>query len=364
MYATDIELFVRALSLPDAWHSRGWLRWDLLSFLLVGRTLRASSLPQTTTRFSTTLSLLYSALFSKTSRINQIMHNAHRFRSVKVSVVDVLIPFCAMLLSNLVVLVCWTAIDPVKFVRTLDPESDRWDRAVSSTGRCQSSADSGAVPYLVCLAAINLGAVALANIQAYKGRNISDDLSESKYIGLIMMCLLQTCLTGFPVLFLVYKDPIYNYVVVCMICFLTCMAILSLTFIPKIMLWRHWSSPGAMSRNATTNDRRAGSTILRAGPAISGVSMDSRAAPGMSTDFRAAPRYTTSSKDDMSEQSQSQPSNVRTPTSGTELPTCTSLSEDGPGGDIESPGLGNENSVGSSNPPSNGSLSNLAFADT
>jgi hypothetical protein len=63
----------------------------------------------------------------------------------------------------------------------------------------------GAMPYLVCMAPVNLFAVLLANCQAYRARNIKTKYSESRYIGLIMMCLLQSWLTGIPVLGLVYK---------------------------------------------------------------------------------------------------------------------------------------------------------------
>ena len=144
--------------------------------------------------------------------------------------------------ANVGILLCWTLLAPIRYVRTFDDGTDIWNRHVSSTGRCRSKSDHGAAPYLVCLAAVNLGAVVLANIQAYEGRNLSGDLSESRYIGLIMMCLLQTWLTGGPVLFLVYDNPVSNYVVVSMICFLTCTAILALIFFPKIMHWKKWKA--------------------------------------------------------------------------------------------------------------------------
>ena len=212
------------------------------------------------------------ALYSKTSRINQIMQNAIRFKTVKVSEKDVLVPFFVLLIANVGVLLCWTLLDPLRFVRTVDEGTDAFNRAVSSTGRCVSDAEYGAAPYLACLSAINLGAVVLANIQAWRARDLSDDLSESKYIGLIMMCLLQTWITGVPVIFLVHEDPRAYYVVVSMIIFLTCTAVLSLTFLPKIKRWQSWKS-GAMSRSsrgATSSDLKFGDSVLR-GSRVSGL---------------------------------------------------------------------------------------------
>jgi hypothetical protein len=199
------------------------------------------------------------------------MKNAIHFKTVKVSEKDVLIPFFVLLTANVGILLCWTILDPLSYIRTNDEGTDAFNRAVSSTGRCVSDGDHGAAPYLACLAIINLGAVILANIQAYKARNLSDDLSESKYIGLIMICLLQTWLTGGPVLFLVYDNPVSHYVVVSMITFLTCMAVLSLIFVPKILLWKDWKS-GSLGRqsNTGTGGQRFGDSILR-GNNLSGM---------------------------------------------------------------------------------------------
>jgi hypothetical protein len=209
------------------------------------------------------------ALYSKTSRINQIMKNAVQFKTVTVSERDVLVPFFVLLSANVGILLCWTLLNPLSYVRSFDEGTDAFNRAVSSTGRCVSDAENGAAPYLACLAAVNLGAVVLANIQAYKARNLSDDLSESKYIGIIMICLLQTWLTGGPVLFLVYDHPVSLYVVVSMITFLTCMAVLFLIFIPKILLWKEWKS-GTINGEYSKGGQKLGDSVLR-GSRVSGI---------------------------------------------------------------------------------------------
>lgn len=138
--------------------------------------------------------------------------------------------------ANVIVLICWTVISPLKFVRMADEGTDLWGREFSSTGRCASgSLDSGdSVVYLVLLGLINISAVIFANVQAYSARNIHTEYSESRYIALIMLFLLQAWLTGLPVLALVYDSPQANYVVVSVLVFLTSMAILLLIFLPKI----------------------------------------------------------------------------------------------------------------------------------
>ena len=45
---------------------------------------------------------------------------------------------------------------------------------------------------------VNISALVLANIQAYKARNISDHLSESKYIGIASFSMFQMFIIGVP----------------------------------------------------------------------------------------------------------------------------------------------------------------------
>ena len=174
------------------------------------------------------------ALSSKTWRINKLFQHARRFQRLELRERDVLIPFLFLTTCNVIVLLCWTIMSPLHFIRTVDAGTDRWNRVVSSTGSCSSEEQGGAIPYLVLLAMINMGAVVFANAQAYRARSIHTEYSESRYIALIMMCMLQSWLTGLPVLGLVYDTPRANYVVITFIVFLTCMAILLLMFVPKI----------------------------------------------------------------------------------------------------------------------------------
>merc|ERR1712176_1077280 len=60
----------------------------------------------------------FSALLSKTLRINRILNNAKKFQRVKVSVRDVMAPFLILSGSNFIVLICVTLIRPLKYVRT------------------------------------------------------------------------------------------------------------------------------------------------------------------------------------------------------------------------------------------------------
>ena len=69
-------------------------------------------------------SVIFSALFSKTWRINRIFHNRNSYERIKVSERDVLGPFTIILTLNITVLICWTVIDPLTYIREFEDGTD------------------------------------------------------------------------------------------------------------------------------------------------------------------------------------------------------------------------------------------------
>lgn len=183
---------------------------------------------------------VFSALFSKTWRINKIWHNPIGFNRVTVTARDVMGPFFALLLTNIITLSLMTALAPLEFVRQPHAGTDDWNRVISTYGTCKSTTAhwGGAIPYYVALLVINMSALIFANIQAYEARSIQSEFSESHYIAIAMASMLQTFLIAGPILFLVVDIPETSYILkVCMI-FIICAIILLCVFIPKIVSLR------------------------------------------------------------------------------------------------------------------------------
>ena len=185
----------------------------------------------------------FSALFSKTWRINRIFQAKNRFVKVQVTERDVLVPFALLVFLNVLVLSLWTTLAPLHYVRKFHPGTDDWNRFISSYGLCSAVTNrmGGAVPYLISLGVINFGVIIMANIQAYRARSIQSEFSESKYIALVMASFLQSACIGGPILFLVQDNPQAFYLVMVFMVFLTCMSILLLIFIPKVRFVRMYS---------------------------------------------------------------------------------------------------------------------------
>jgi len=185
------------------------------------------------------LTITFSALFSKTIRINRIMSETRQCHRVKVSATDVMLPFAVLLTLNVMILVLWSILDPLTYVRTDYPGKDGWQRTISTYGACRCEHPWA---YLTPLALINLGLLIMANWQAYKSRQIRSEFSESKYIALCMASLLEALLIGIPILFVVRSSPQAFYLTISFMLFVICMGVLMLIFIPKMVVAGEYSS--------------------------------------------------------------------------------------------------------------------------
>ncbi|KAG7362299.1 7 transmembrane sweet-taste receptor of 3 GCPR-domain containing protein [Nitzschia inconspicua] len=180
----------------------------------------------------------FSALFSKTWRVNKFFHTKSQFGRLKISEFDVLLPFFVLLSLNFIVLICWTVIDPLTYERKFLPGTDYWNRELASVGRCQSEHPTA---YLVPLACVNFLSLVIAAWQAWQARDIQDEFSEGKYIGLSIFSMCQAFLTGIPIIAVVKDIPEAFYLVTVFLLFMLCIVVLSLVFMPKILIQYKYS---------------------------------------------------------------------------------------------------------------------------
>ena len=184
------------------------------------------------------LTITFSALFSKTQRINRIVAETQQCNRVKVSPIDVLLPFVVVFTLNVVVLVLWTVVDPLIYLRIDNPGKDGWQRTISTYGACRCEQ-----PWVFMgpLVLINLGLLLMANWQAYKSRKIRSEFSESVYIALCMAALLEALMIGLPILLVVRNSPQAFYLTMSFMLFVICMGVLLLIFIHKMVVEAEYS---------------------------------------------------------------------------------------------------------------------------
>lgn len=226
----------------------------------------------------------FSALLSKTIRINRILEETRAFHRVTVSPIDVLAPFSILLTLNGIILTLWSVLDPLMYVRSDNKGLDGWGRVISTYGRCECD---NAWRFVAPLCFINICTLILANWQAYRSRKIKSEFAESKYIAMCMLLLLEALLLGVPVFLVVQDDsPEALYLTVCLMIFVVCMGVLLLIFLPKMVLAADYSQRSEVEQRRLLLSHIRESAVAAAeaaAAAASGTESTPKGKPGSST---------------------------------------------------------------------------------
>jgi len=175
--------------------------------------------------------ITFSALFSKIYRINKLFTDASVFRRVKITAWDVMPPFCILLTLTLIFLSVWSFVDPMYWIRQ---DTIGSIDGLSTFGSCRLGSKGVSKVMLWCLIVLALACVILACFAAWHGRNISVEYSESRYVTVIVIAMLQAFPLGIPLIFLSHQSPIQKYFVEVAIIFVLTLTVLLLIFGPKI----------------------------------------------------------------------------------------------------------------------------------
>jgi len=220
-------------------------------------------------------SVSFSSLLAKTIRINRLFGAATKFARITVTVKDVMKPFVAFTSVNVVLLLIWTLVNPLVFVR-------HEISITSSFGICEPKYKSGVrlIP-IVLFGVLNCCTLVVANIQAYRARRISDEYSESKFVFISLVSILQAVVLGAPVAFITVEHPRIFTCVVSSFVFIITTTLLLLIFVPKILLLRK-----KIKEKKAQEEKRTATTGDGAGAAATTRSKDSNAM-GYAVGFRA-----------------------------------------------------------------------------
>ena len=123
----------------------------------------------------------------------------------------------------------WNLVDPLVWVRT-EPND-----AHESQGYCQGNNGSHVI-FEGLIGVVNLVALVMANVQAYRARNICSEFSDSFSVMMTMLSLLQALIIGIPILILVQDNHVATYFIWSGLIFVITTAVLGLMFVPKIIL--------------------------------------------------------------------------------------------------------------------------------
>jgi gamma-aminobutyric acid type B receptor len=185
--------------------------------------------------FSIGFSMTFAALFSKTWRIHIVHTNARSFRRVTTRARDVLLPFAILMAVNMIILVTWTIVAPLRWERVI-VEEDMFGRPVESRGTCVhavNNRESAETTFLYLLAAVNVTALLFSNYQSYRARNLPNEFNETFYLAMTNLIILEGLVIGVPILFVVGDDPAAFMLIRSLLVSIICLAMLVPMFLPK-----------------------------------------------------------------------------------------------------------------------------------
>mmetsp|Transcript_7169 Transcript_7169/g.17470 ORF Transcript_7169/g.17470 Transcript_7169/m.17470 type:complete len:1075 (-) Transcript_7169:74-3298(-) len=179
--------------------------------------------------------ITFSALFSKIYRINKLIKSSSNFRRVTITVWDVMPTFCILLTLTLIFLSVWTFADPMYWIRR---EVDGSTDDLSTFGSCELGRTKISIVMLSCLSFLAFACVVLACAAAWHGRNVNVEYSESRYVTMIIIAMLQAFPIGIPLIIISSSNPTATYFVKVAIIFVLTITVLLLIFVPKILFLR------------------------------------------------------------------------------------------------------------------------------
>lgn len=175
----------------------------------------------------------FSALFTKTWRLNKLFRSSRNFQRIVIRPKDVIIPFLVLMIANFAIMLAFTLHAPLVWERQLVANYDKYGRSVESVGWCVPSNTRNTTIYLVFVVAINISVLLFANYQAYIARDLPSEFSESTFIAVAMGSLLEVFILGIPVLFVSSSDPSMSFLIRSILAAVTSLSALLPIFLPK-----------------------------------------------------------------------------------------------------------------------------------
>lgn len=153
-----------------------------------------------------------------------------------------MLPFVLIILSSVIILSVWTAIDPLVWVRMpltgFDDEGKKNpDEPLTTYGHC-NSVNSGILPYVVPLLVLFAVVMGVTARFSWKLKGTSTDFNDSKLTFVAIFTHIETSLVGIPLLIItnsVSKDG--YYLMGAVLAFVFPVSMISLVIWPKIYLY-------------------------------------------------------------------------------------------------------------------------------
>jgi len=180
--------------------------------------------------FSLGFSIIFSALFAKIWRVRKVLKAAEQFRSKVVKPKDVALVMVCVVAIQVIILLCWQLIDPMRWQREiLDTDDNGF--STQSVGYCKSES---MLLFLGPLLAIDGLMLCYALHLCFVTRNVPSDLQEGHWITGAVLSIVQILIISIPILIITENNNDAFYFVRAAIIFLMSSTVTALIFFPKM----------------------------------------------------------------------------------------------------------------------------------
>jgi hypothetical protein len=186
----------------------------------------------------TGVAIVFSALFTKTWRINKVMLGGNSLRRTKVRAQDVLLPLGSFLSLNVAILIAWTAVAPLTWKEQLYKDGVPGQPYRGTCYQLDRESDpmfEAKTKFASTLLVINIVALILTNYQVWRARRLPSLFNETFYIGITNVVLFECVFAGVPILLASRDDASIFVGIRCAIESATCLGILLPAFLPKFI---------------------------------------------------------------------------------------------------------------------------------
>jgi hypothetical protein len=180
------------------------------------------------------VNIITGALLAKVMALNTAYVNPE-LESINVSPWMILRTCLSLVLLNSLVLLLWTLMSPMEWVREETSARDLYSRSTGSFGYCESSND---VPFIAALSVLNAGAVILASLGAFRSRHLETEFGDSRYVGICLAVILHVWCLCVPIALVVNDNSEGIFWIATATVFVAAQAVLMLVYVPKMLaLW-------------------------------------------------------------------------------------------------------------------------------
>jgi hypothetical protein len=143
---------------------------------------------------------------------------------------------------------------------------------------------------ILCSVSVNFVVLVTACWQAYEARDIKSEFAEARYIAMTVFSLTQGFLTGLPIVAVARDTPETFYLILTILVFSVCAVVLSLIFIPKMMMQRRYGRMTKSQQNkAMLVSVRLSARMDEDGPGLGSMAFRSARNPTLQQIDESAP---------------------------------------------------------------------------